>query len=468
MAWAWLTLETMNSSYSILFSIELLHEYFLNRKSQHLEIIPAEDCQALFRKLGIQWRMAGHRLIAFIRENDVHEPFINNPPHKDYRKVFGKSVFRFYLKIKNPEFSSYTNTDYHSGEKYYFSNLAANKENGFLYLSTPVDAFASNREYVPGDLARDPQTGSVYEAIRKHSSKKKAELTDPDLWAPKGLSKLANVTDHAPGKTYLPGDLVRKPATDHLFEAIRKHSSVSKSQLNDPAFWIERGQGQLQYPATADLVEHSQGTYSFPLPEPVKKAEIDILGFNFQPDSPAYDLGLGLRESKSFDKPVSQVPVSLARLQPGKYQLKVNKETRMIYYDPHLGLGDRVGVIEIFNHLPASHDYALLTGEEKIKQVNYSLVFPARRVLWKYIRKDSKAQTITDTGATGYEFKLTGDDFVSVSPIPLSEGVLSTLKLEFNTADFKLSPLPNPPVYYFGKCVQDDFEYLCSVMYLNY
>jgi len=48
----------------------------------------------------------------------------------------------------------------------------------------------------------------------------------------------------------------------------------------------------------------------------------------------------------------------------------------------------------------------------------------------------------------------------------LSESVLKTLTLEFNTTDFKLSPLPNPSPERFSKCNQNDYDYLCSEIYL--
>ena len=110
----------------------------------------------------------------------------------------------------------------------------------------------------------------------------------------------------------------------------------------------------------------------------------------------------------------------------------------------------------------------MLTDEEKLKNITYNIQFSNRRVLWKYIRKDGKAKSITDTGETGYVFKLNGEEFISGNPIPLSEGVLKTLKLEFNSKDFNIHPLPNPGTDHLGKFHQNDYDYLCSEAYLNY
>jgi hypothetical protein len=125
-------------------------------------------------------------------------------------------------------------------------------------------------------------------------------------------------------------------------------------------------------------------------------------------------------------------------------------------------------VIEIFSHLPGDDDYSLLTADEKLKNPRYQLHFPNRRVLWKYIRKDGKAESITDTGETGFAFNLSGNDFVSAFPIALSENVIKTLRLDFNTKDFRIFPLPNPQVKRLATHNQHDYDYFCSEVYLNY
>lgn len=459
-------------NYSNFFSIELLHEYFAGMKCNDLEILPAEDCRNISRRMNIQWRTTENRIQALIRENDNQEPFINAPQNKVYRKCYSNTVFRFYIKLKNTDFLNYTNIDlssFGSKKKLYFSNLVHNKEGGKLYLSMPVEEYATNKAFIPGKLVKDQVSGHVFEAIKKHTFKKKSQLTDPLLWAPKGLLHLPKgVEDHNAGKTYSPGDLVRKPATDEVYESNRKHTSTAEVELGDESLWLSRGQGVIQYPTGNDVLECTTGNYTFTVAAPVTKAEISVFGFNYDAGNPAYDRQVGVSENRQFEKPATQVMVNLSTLGAGKYQIKVNKETRTLYHDPLLNAGNVIGIIEIFNHLPATDDYALLTEDEKIKYARYVIHFPNRRVLWKYVRKDSKAQSITDTGDTGYGFSLEGDDFVSTTPIPLSESVCKTLKLEFNTKDYRVFPLPNPPVQRLGKYTQHDYDYLCSEVYLNY
>ena len=461
----------IKSSYSVLFRVELLHEYFLNRQCKDFEIVPASDSKILFNRSKIIYRNHENKLIAFIQQNDAGEPFYNTASVKNYRKDFGKSVFRFYLTIKNSLFFNYTNINFNFADrkKFYFSNLSQNKASNYLFLSAPLSPFSVDRQYIPGDIVQDPQSGKVYEALKKYTSTKKTELTDPLLWISKDLSNVNNnVSDFVTGRLYNAGDLVKHPTKDNIFEATKRLTANLPAELNDPLLWIPRGLGQLQYASGNDAIECCGGKYNFTFTDPVKKAKIVILGFNYNAASPAYDVPVKENEVKSFAKPTRDVPVDFSPLPPGKYAVKVNDETRIIYYDPVMSAGNVFGIIEIFNFLPGSSDYTLLTEDEKIKNINYQLLFAARRVLWKYIRKDAKAQTITDTGTTAYQFELKGDGFVSSSPIPLSENVLKTLILEFNTTDFKLSPLPNPSPERFSKCNQNDYDYLCSEIYLNY
>lgn len=461
----------MLATYDTLFSIQLMHEYFLNGKCEDIEVVPTEDCKAVSRKMDIQWRKIENQLIGLIKKNDVNEPFINIPPDKSFHKYFDRTVFRFYVKLKNPLFFNYTNIDfsYTSGKKFYFNNLANNRENGMLFLTTPIKEYVAGATYLPGNLVKDPANGSVYEAIVKTSSRKKNQLSDVSVWAPKGLLHLSkHLNDHSISKTYLPGDLALKQGTDQVFEAVKKHISRNSAELDDTSIWSSRGNGQLQYVTDNDTIEYCSNHYIFKVSAPVTTAEISISGFNYNNASPAMDLPMSEKEVRTFKEPTKQISVNLSVLNAGRYEIKINNEIKTVYFDPSLNAGEILGVIEIFNHLDGTNDYALLDKDEKIKKVTYNIQFANRRVLWRYKPKDGKAESITDVGDTGYAFKLNGSTFVSTTPIPLSQSVLKTLKLDFNTKDFSLFPLPNPNIQHLAKCTQNDYDYLCSDVYLNY
>ena len=460
----------MTTSFSKFFIIELLHEYFLNRKCDGLQIIPSVDCKVLAKKMGILFRQSPNCLLAFIKDNGSNSPFINTESDLFFKDFYGKTVLRFYVTMDNAQFSNYTNIEDCAGikKKFYFTNLSKNVENGMHYLTVPIKEFVNGTTYLPGEFAKDPISGNVFEAIKKQVGKKKNQFADDQLWIPKGLLySNKKIEEFKTGTFYQVGDLVKNPASDDIYESVKKYSAGSKTQLNDTSLWIQKGQGQLQYVSNEDLVEYSNSNYYFKVAGAIKKAEISLLKFNYDQSNPGYNVQIGENKVMNFPQAVNGVNINLSTLDAGKYAIKINKETRLIYYDPHMP--DRtMGVIEIFNHLSEKDDFSLLNDKEKLKGIHYQVQFCTRSVLWKYIRKDGRASSIVDTGDTGYIFNLNGDAFVSATPIPLSQSVLKTLKLDFNTKDFSMSPLPNPGVQHLGNYTQNEYDYLCSEIFLNY
>lgn len=462
----------MNVQYAILFTVDLLHEYYSNGRSDDFDLVPAEDTVRLLKTAGVLWKKSGNRYFALIKATDkgggIYTPSVNTPPEQRYRDLFGKNVFRFYLILKNPYFSNFTALNQPSGRLYYFSNAAANGRTGVLYLNLPVANHANGVEYLPGNMATEPGTDRVFEAITKHTSSNAGELGDTSLWLPKGLRFLTKpLKPFTAGKLYQQGEWVTGGG-NNVFEAVRTHTGVNVAELSDTALWKARGEGEVQYPNPNDETEYCTSRYLFTLSVPAQKADISFFAFNYNDAAPAYDVPVGTPETQIFTAPQAQVSVDLANRNPGRYLVKVNGDTKLLYYDPAFTAKNIFGVIEIFNHLPGTNDYAFLSNDEDIRQVNYALHFATRRVLWKYRRKDGRAQAITDTGGTGYSFTAHGDDFVSDKPIPLSQDAVDTLELTFTASDFKLSPLPNPPATRLGRFAQNGYDYFTTELFLNY
>lgn len=408
----------INLKHAPFFTVTFLHDYFTNKQCNDLEVVPAADCLALFSGLNMQWRNVAHEFRTWIKVNDIGGPFINNPlntPPNDkvYHQFYDQNIFRLYLKSRKNTFSNYTNISPANNRKYYFSNLTANDHSGVLFATTAVAGHTTGTGYIPGNLARHPVTNKIYEAITKHTSAAVGELIDTNLW-------------------------VELPAA--------------------------------AYPTAKDQVEYSGGLYAFTLPAPVNRAAIAIYGFDFNLATPGYTVAIGEKEIQYFNvgEEQSVIPVKLSHLKPGRYKITVNATSKEVYYDPALQDESILGIMEIFNHLPAASIYAFLDANEIVQPKKYTIRFPTRRVLWKYTRKDGKPKAITDTSIPPHIFTLHTNDFVSQKPIPLAEAALTTLELTFNTPDHKLAPLPNPPVAKLGKFNQSGYDYLCSEMYLNY
>jgi hypothetical protein len=410
----------INLYYHAFFTVNVLHDYFTNKLCSDLEVVPSADCQSLFSGLNVQWRIKDNEFRTFIKVNDVGGPFINNPLNappddKVYRLMYGKDIFRLYLKLKKNSFGNYTNISPAPGKKYYFSNRTGNAKAGVFYASRTLPDHANGIAYLPGDLVQEPPPAApnVFEALTKHTSAAPGDLVNTNLWAP--LTAAA-------------------------------------------------------YTTSADQVDYSGGLYAFTLPAAVSIAEVRIFGFDFNTVTPGYTIAIGETETQYFKTGEERdtISVRLSHLPPGRYKITVNATSKEVYYDPALNEDGMFGVIEIFNHLPATDPFALLDANEIVQPKKYTISFPARRVLWKYTRKDNRAQAITDTGPGAYIFTLHTNDFVSQKPIPLAEAALTTLELTFSTADQKLAPLPNPPAAKLGRFNQAGYDYLCTEMYLNY
>jgi hypothetical protein len=469
----------MRADYHHLFRLQLLHEYFRDLRPPHLAVAPSDDCLQLLKGAHMLWQKGDSSYLALIQENGLGEPFTNTiaddgSSEKSYRTAYGKNIFRFYIKHTNHAFANYTSLDLgvSRNQLFYFSNLAANKRNNFLFLSRKTEDHAAGRNYDPGDLVMAPGSDNVFECIRKHTSTA-GSLSNNTFWAARGLRFLRKPPKvFTSGTLYLPGDLVLQPVSGtgtplNVFESLTRHVGGAASELGNTSLWMARGQGQVQYAGAPDQIACTAGSYQVQLPAPVQQATVTVHAFNFNAAAPAYDVPVA-SFVQELPAASSIVTIQLGTLKPGKYRIQVNSSSVFVYYDPRLLQPGIIGVVEIFNHLPAANAYAFLDAAEKFRNPNYVIFFPARRVLWKYIPKDSRAQSVIDSGTTGFSFTMQGDGFVSNVPILLSEEILSTLELRFSGDDFKMQSLPNPVVSRLGKCTQNGFDYLCSEMYLNY
>lgn len=462
----------MTIHYTILFTIELLHEYYSNGRTEDVELLPAADTALLLQKMGVVWRKSGSRYLAYCNAKEktpgVYTPAMNTATQNYFRADFGKTPMRFLVVQKNSQFLNLTALDLVSGMKYSFSNLAANQKGGTLFLSAPVAPFATGKEYVPGNLVERETNEQVFEALTKHTSTGVGQLTNKTIWQPKGLRFAAKpLKKFTVGKSYQQGEWVTGTG-NKVFEAVKSTTATAASELSNTKLWKARGEGERQYPTANDRVVYSTGTYHFALSVPAATITINVFGFNYNEAAPAFDVPALQPKVEEWDTVQPEVAVDLSSLPPGKYVVDVNGEKSLVYYDPAFRRGDVMGVVEIFSHLAASSHYAFLTAGEEIRPADYAIHFPARSVLWKYHRKDQRATAITDTGDSAYAFALDGNAFVSSRPIPLSQDPVETLELSFSDSVSKLAPLPNPPAQRLGRTAQNNFTYLSAEMFLNY
>lgn len=146
----------MKTSYQILFSIVLQHDYYNQQDSfDDIEIIPTDVSQKIMKGHRILYKVSGNNLTALI-ESDGEKPFIN---------VDKDTSLRLLLKIKKSSFQNVSALKAFdlNNKIYYFTNLADNESDDTLYLSKPMTGHDNSEEYEVGSLLQD--TNNIYEAI---------------------------------------------------------------------------------------------------------------------------------------------------------------------------------------------------------------------------------------------------------------------------------------------------------------
>lgn len=177
----------MNLKYKTLFSIEVLHDYYSDKRCQDFEILPTAATALVLKGQGMLSKTIGNKLMVLLRVDETAKPLI------DFG-IAGK--LSFFMKLRNPRFNNFTNLDYLPSEpkKYYFSNANQSKVGTTLYLSSKIEVYNSVNNYSIGNLAANG-SDTVYEAIKPNSSVSPKALTDKNYWMSRGKVQYANPND---------------------------------------------------------------------------------------------------------------------------------------------------------------------------------------------------------------------------------------------------------------------------------
>lgn len=164
----------IQTKYGILFTLELLHNFYVDKRCDDFMITPSQDTQKVLNGNKIVTKQYDYQLYAGIQTDTTGIPF--TIPGKDLQLTF-------FLYLNNSLFFNYTNlpSSYPSGKLYYFSNRNDNAANGKNFLSQKIDVYSSSKKYVPGDLATNAG-GTVFEAIRSSDSATPFDLSHADHW----------------------------------------------------------------------------------------------------------------------------------------------------------------------------------------------------------------------------------------------------------------------------------------------
>jgi hypothetical protein len=157
---------------------------------------------------------------------------------------------------------------------------------------------------------------------------------------------------------------------------------------NLPGILEKGGLAGTRLPGVLQIEEiaYSTGTCSFVLApgSGITQTDIKFYAFNFDAAAPDFTIPAGMPANLESDSPREKIDVALFSLHPGKYRISLNGLTKTIYYDPILEREDIAGVVELYLHLPASHENALLDDNGRVQEKQFALFLPGKPMQWKH------------------------------------------------------------------------------------
>ena len=97
----------MNLRYKIVFSVEILHDYYADKQCEDFEIIPSSDTAAVLKGQGMLFKIIGNKLLVLAKVNESGKPVI---------ELRSSAKLTFFMKLTNPRFTNFTNLDYQPSE----------------------------------------------------------------------------------------------------------------------------------------------------------------------------------------------------------------------------------------------------------------------------------------------------------------------------------------------------------------
>jgi hypothetical protein len=163
----------MTTTYAILATVTLQHDYYADGRSNDFEIIPSAATAAALKGAAILTRTIGNVLVLLVKVDEDGATYIDLP--SDLKLTF-------YMRLSSPAFINITNIPYEPGSVFYFTNLHRTEVGGTRYLNRRVPAFSNATAYAIGDMAEDG--GSIFEAIKPVSPGSHA-TGETSFWFPR-------------------------------------------------------------------------------------------------------------------------------------------------------------------------------------------------------------------------------------------------------------------------------------------
>jgi len=411
----------MTTKYKILFMVDLLNEYYANQQCRDFSILASPETAQVLQNHQMLFKTIGNKLVVLVKVQ-----METGNEDKPVVPMAADTKFLFYLSLNQPLFTTITNIDadrLRLSQRYYFSNLPQNKSGTSLNLSQQIaDYEGIATTYEPGALT-DDGGGVIYECIQR---------------------------------------------------------TTGGNNTGDPAFWFQRGTEQ--YVSSGDMINCITRNNRFQATVAATRFTIQVFGLDTATST--YTLSIPIsKNSLLSDVPTKEVPVDLSELSPGRYRIQINTDVFDVFVDDTVIYRNLFGVIEVFNHLPATSDFSLLDNAGKVKDklvggnlqwLRFQVRFANRLAFWKYITPRQGVKGIKDKTNT-YQFVQSPplpakpDFFQSDLPIPIRE-TPARYDLELNkpvSDEPPAAPNPDPNITGMLSRKEPGKDYYCTI-YLNY
>ena len=373
--------------YSLLFEVEIAHDYFLSRGPIVFEAQPEADQSALvgvytlgqvlevFPDATTRATLASHRMIfrttgagfmvAAQLDSSASSARPVIPPAADFRLTF-------VLRVKDAHFANYTELGTVGTGFVRFGNDSQNRVAGSNFLSRRVPAFDPARRYVAGDTrsqAASP-TFDLFLALRDTGPSAAPVAADwrripADTWDATVAYQAGAIVLFANG----------------IFRALVNNPGTN---LNDAADWQPAGVLGNQYASAADATLQVSTLFNLDISAAaLSQATIRVFRFNetVVASEQVFVAGQGV---------LGKVQVDLRGLTPGSYRLEILDGGLVavpgfggpVYLAPAARTESWFGVIEISR---GAADFALLNFDGTLRAPRYVLRFLNRATRWRYI-----------------------------------------------------------------------------------
>lgn len=400
----------MTTSFKILFMVEVLHEYYSNKKCNDFRFVPSSQTMQLLKRYNALYKNLGNKLIVLIKDDGSGKPFIEPLPG---------DAFTFYMELMNPGFMTISSLNFPalSGKRFYFTNqhqnkVANNPAPDDLYLSSPVSNYQNAVSYKPGAFVKQGMT--VYENVKASTG-----VTPPNTanWFARSKNQFAQEQDLIQYITSMQTFKLSAPATEVAISVFAFDAAV-----ND---------------FTKNVLQQTQR-----FEQNVSSVTVD---FSTLPDA---------RYKLTINGVNSMIYLSNEAVYNGYFGV-----TEIF----HRSFADAA-----FNLLEADGTMKDKKVAGTPVWLNYLIRFANRLAYWKYITRNKGVNAVEGT----VDYTFTGnanpaDFFLSQQPIPLQQNAHEfklDLKKKISTEP---PPAPNPDIHASGMLTEKDDDYYCNI-YINY